>query len=96
MLSVQQFPCIESAGSGIAIIFQSTKEIYLRVSIEVLMERDQKQLYSRALKGEVNNIMGIDLEIDEPEYPDAVIDNDGSKQPTIIAKELFEMLCTKH
>lgn len=72
------------------------KEIYLRVPIKVLVERDQKQLYSRALKGEVNNIMGIDLEIDEPESPDAVIDNDGSKQPTIIAKELFEMLCTKH
>lgn len=72
------------------------KEIYLRVPIEVLIERDQKQLYSRALKGEVNNIMGIDLEIDEPEYPDAVIDNNGSKQPTIIAKELFETLCTKH
>lgn len=72
------------------------KEIYLRVPIKVLVERDQKQLYSRALKGEISNIMGIDLEIDEPESPDAVIDNDGSKQPTIIAKELFEMLCTKH
>ena len=40
--------------------------------------------------------MGIDLEIDEPDSPDVVIDNDGSKQPPTIAKELFEMLCTKH
>ena len=36
-------------------------EIYLRVSIDELIRRDQKQLYSRVLKKEISNVMGMDL-----------------------------------
>ena len=52
-------------------------EIYLRVTMEVLIARDQKNLYSRALAGEVSNVTGVDLSVDEPAVADAVIDNDG-------------------
>ena len=52
-------------------------EIYLRVPMEVLIARDQKNLYSRALAGEVSNVTGLDLGMDEPDAADAVIDNDG-------------------
>ena len=34
-------------------------EIYIKVPMKTLIDRDQKKLYSRALKGEVNNVMGI-------------------------------------
>jgi cytidine diphosphoramidate kinase len=54
------------------------REIYIRVPKAVLIERDQKQLYSRAMRGEIQNVMGVDLDIEEPECPDLVIDNDGS------------------
>ena len=65
-------------------------EIYLRVPMKVLVERDQKQLYSRALRGEVNDVMGIDLPVEEPARPEFIIDNDGSQAPERIAQMLFE------
>lgn len=52
-------------------------EIYLRVPMDVLIARDQKSLYSGALAGEVANVTGIDLGVDEPYAAEAVIDNDG-------------------
>lgn len=67
-------------------------EIYLRVPMRVLVERDQKQLYSRALRGEVKDVMGIHLPVEAPERPEIVIDNDGSQTPQCIAKMLFEKL----
>ena len=55
------------------------REIYIKVPLDVLVERDQKQLYSRALRGEVANVMGVDLPFEEPVSPDLVILNDGAQ-----------------
>jgi len=63
-------------------------EIYLRVPMQVLIERDQKQLYSRALRGELIDVMGVDLPVEEPLCPECIIDNDGNRTPDEIAKEL--------
>ncbi len=52
------------------------KEIYIKVPMGVLIKRDQKQLYSRALKGEISNVMGVDVAIEEPDNPDLVVIND--------------------
>ena len=70
---------------------QKYNEIYIRVPMKELIQRDQKQLYSRAMNGEVNNVWGIDLEIEEPQKPDLIIDNYGSKQPEESVKPLFEL-----
>lgn len=67
-------------------------EIYLRVPMETLISRDQKQLYSRALRGEIKNVMGVDLPVDDPVNPDLIIDNDGSSTPESIADELHAKL----
>ena len=61
------------------------KEIYLKVSKEVLVDRDQKKLYSQHKSGKVKNIMGIDLEFEEPLNPDIIIQNDGVYTPEQIA-----------
>lgn len=50
-------------------------EIFLDVHIEELIKRDQKNLYSKALSGEVKNVIGIDLPYDKPESPDLVLKN---------------------
>ncbi len=50
-------------------------EIFIDVSIEELIKRDSKGLYSKALKGEINNVMGVDLPYDKPENPFMIIDN---------------------
>lgn len=57
-------------------------EIYLKVPLDVLIARDQKGLYSRALLGEVKNVIGIDVEMEEPLSPDYTIFNDGKKTPS--------------
>lgn len=66
-------------------------EIYIKVPIEILVQRDQKGLYSRALKGEIQNVMGIDLSFEEPQNPDIIIENDNSKS----IDEIFNALVIK-
>lgn len=68
------------------------KEIYIRVPIEVLIQRDQKKLYSRALKGEINDVMGIDVDFEEPLEPDVIINNDGSITIADLLQELMYKL----
>jgi adenylylsulfate kinase-like enzyme len=67
-------------------------EVYIKVPIDVLIERDQKQLYSRALKGEMEHVMGIDVPVEEPGNPDVVVVNDGNKTPEEIARVLIKSL----
>ena len=63
-------------------------EIYVRVPMEVLERRDTKQLYSRARRGEIKDVVGVDLPFDEPESPNVTLDNDGSRS----AAELIDCL----
>ena len=49
-------------------------EVYLKVEPAVLIARDPKGLYSKALRGEIRNLPGIDLPYEAPQSPDIVID----------------------
>lgn len=57
------------------------KEIYLKVSIDELIKRDQKELYTKALRKEIKNVMGIDIDFEEPKHPDLLIENNGEISP---------------
>lgn len=50
-------------------------EVYVKVPLETLMERDSKAIYSRALAGELSDVVGVDLKLPPPDNPDLVIDN---------------------
>ena len=50
-------------------------EILVDVSMENLVAQDKKRLYSRALKHEIYDVVGVDLPFDRPVHPDLVIDN---------------------
>jgi len=50
-------------------------EVYLDVSMDELLERDQKSLYSKALNGEMKDVVGIDLKFDRPVSADLSLDN---------------------
>ena len=65
------------------------KEVYIKVPIDILINRDQKGLYSKAIKGEIKNVIGIDIKVDEPKNPDFVCVNDGSKTIQKLANEIF-------
>ena len=62
------------------------KEIYIRVPMEILYQRDQKGLYSSGTK----QVVGVDLPWDEPKTPDIIIDNDGSETPEQIVERLAQ------
>ena len=55
--------------------FSKYFEIYLKVPINVLAERDPKDLYQKAQAGEMDNVVGIDIPFPEPLNPDLIIDH---------------------
>ena len=66
--------------------------IYLSVPMEILIKRDKKQLYSKALKGEVSQVVGIDLPFDEPVNPEVLVDNSGVYTPEEVLKYMIKKL----
>jgi adenylylsulfate kinase-like enzyme len=51
-------------------------EVYIKASMQTLLRRDIKNLYARAAKGEIINVVGVDIPFPEPENPELVIEND--------------------
>lgn len=51
-------------------------EVYVNCPLEVCIQRDPKDLYKRALRGEIKNFTGIDAPYEAPEQPDLVIKTD--------------------
>ena len=49
-------------------------EVYLKVPISELKRRDPKNIYKAFAKGELKNIAGIDLPVDEPNNPDLLLE----------------------
>lgn len=60
-------------------------EIYVRVRPDILASRDQKGLYSQARP----NVAGVDLQVELPEAPDYIIDNNGDQTPQDLVQELL-------
>lgn len=62
---------------------ESYKEIYIKVSRETLLQRNQKELYTQG-----KDVVGISLPFDEPEQPDIVLLNDGEDTPEHLVEYL--------
>ncbi len=62
-------------------------EVFLKVSLDELRRRDSKSIYSRFEKGELLNVAGLDLHVDEPSHADLIVVN----QPL---KSLGELVLT--
>jgi len=67
-------------------------EIYLRVTIEELIRRDQKGLYSGAIRGEIKEVMGINMEFEEPKSPNLILDNGGELSPEQLVDIIMEFV----
>jgi len=50
-------------------------EVFVDVPLETLFRRDVKSLYAGARRGEIRNVIGVDLPFAPPLNPDLVIDN---------------------
>jgi len=64
-------------------------EVFIECGMDELIKRDQKGLYSKALKGEIKNVVGVDLPYDRPKDADLIIDN--SKQENF-SKNIVKIL----
>ena len=53
------------------------REIYVKVSMEVLTKRNQKGLYSNSMDLICKDVAGIHVNVEEPKNPDIVLDNNG-------------------
>lgn len=51
-------------------------EVYLKCPLEVLMERDPKGLYKKALAGEIKEFTGISAPYEEPLNPEIILETD--------------------
>lgn len=67
-------------------------EVYLKVPLEELRRRDPKGIYCRFDAGEIANVAGLDLLIDEPEAADWVVGFDPSKPMNAVADDLMKQL----
>lgn len=59
------------------IIGEDFTEIYIKTSLETLIQRDTKGFYKKALEGNMENLTGVNSEFEESENVDLVIDTDG-------------------
>lgn len=60
-------------------------EVYLKVPMDVLKGRNQKNLYVEAQ----DELVGLGVGMEEPEHPDIVVINNGSRTPEDIADEII-------
>ena len=61
-------------------------EIYMRTSEKIRRKRDEeKKIYERFDSGELKNVLGLDLEAEEPENPDVIVNNEES---TLMSQEI--------
>lgn len=63
-------------------------EVYVKCSLERLIERDTKGLYKRALAGEIKNFTGVSDPYEEPRDPEIVVETDTESVETSVKKIL--------
>lgn len=50
-------------------------EVYVKCRLDILVQRDVKGLYRKALKGEIGNFTGVSDPYEEPFSPETVIES---------------------
>lgn len=68
-------------------------EVYIQVPMEILEQRNQKNLYDDVKRGTVENVVGMDLGLELPKSPDIVLRNDGTKSPEEMGNGLWRQIC---
>ena len=70
--------------------FINYREIFIDVPMDILIARDKKGLYSQAIGGADNNVVGLNLQLEFPRTPDLTIINDGSDSPAKAVKHILK------
>ena len=70
-------------------------EVFLDVPLEELVRRDPKGMYKKALSGEIDNVMGMDLQVEYPVSPDIHIKWEDGMTSTDISGRLLKDFCAR-
>ena len=70
-------------------------EVYLPVPLEELRRRDPKLIYSRYDSGQIKNVAGLDLEIDEPIHANFISVFDERNDAESTAKSILQAYSEK-
>ena len=66
-------------------------EVFVKCPIEVLVTRDTKGLYKKALAGEIKEFTGISDPYEEPHTPDVTVETDRESVPESVSKIVHEL-----
>ena len=66
-------------------------EVYVKCPLEVLVERDVKGLYKKALAGEIQNFTGVSDPYEEPLHAEVVVETDKETEAESLAKILCRL-----
>ena len=66
--------------------------VYVKVSPEVLRERDQKGLYSGVDNGTCRDVVGVDLPFHEPQDPDLTLENNNIVHQRMNIEKLYALV----
>ena len=66
------------------------KEIYLKVSKNTLINRDQKGLYSGIVGEDQKDVVGIHVEVEETKQPDLILENNGESIPEELVEQIWK------
>jgi adenylylsulfate kinase-like enzyme len=61
-------------------------EVYLESSLDALRSRDHKGLYAKAARGDLRDVVGVDLPWLPPPHPDLVFNTDRFEDPSKMAE----------
>jgi len=68
-------------------------EVYIDSPIEDLIERDSKGIYGKYIRGEINQVIGMDIKFPVPKKANLVIKNNKSKKDLLkFSTQLISML----
>ena len=70
-------------------------EIFIECEMQELKKRDQKGIYSKALIGEMDNVIGINISYDKPDKCDLVIDNTTKDSLNEKVEQIIELTAKK-
>lgn len=65
-------------------------EVYIKVDKDVLIKRNQKNLYSSVLDNKINSVMGMDIKFEEPISPDLIINNNNLEPVNKAVSKILE------
>ncbi len=71
-------------------------EIYLKVPLDELRRRDPKGIYRRFDAGELQNVAGLDLPVDEPDAADWIIEFEPGRAVAVLAENVLNRLNGKN